>query len=72
MLTPDNLIAYFVEVETARLRGFQFLKDDTDLDRSIPAPIEIKPLARIFTETLERSREFLNEANSILSKKRGA
>jgi hypothetical protein len=72
MLTPDDLIAYFVEVETARLRGFEFLKDDDDLDRSIPAPIEIMPLARIFTETIERSRQLLNEANSILLNKPGA
>ena len=64
--TTKDVIAYFEEVEAARLRGFEFLKDDSDLDRSIPAPVELKTLEAILGDTLVRSEEYLSKARMML------
>lgn len=65
--TVDDLVAYFDEVETARIRGFLFLRTDAELRRSIPAPIELNTLEQILTGTLTASKTFLSEAMSTLS-----
>jgi hypothetical protein len=61
------LIEYFHEVEAARIKGFEFLKDDLDLERSIPAPIDLKTLDQVFAETQRSSTNYLSRARSLLS-----
>jgi hypothetical protein len=65
--TVTDLIAYFVEVEAARLKGFKFLQDDLDLDRTLPAPANLKTLDQLLTETYESSSTYLSRAGSMLS-----
>ena len=64
--TVQDLIAYFNEVEAARIRGFKFLTDDADLQKQIPAPIVFKSLDQILSETIERSGRLLLEAKAHL------
>jgi hypothetical protein len=66
-----DLIAYFEEVEMARVKGFQFLKDDADLEHSIPAPVELKTLDHVLSGTLTASQTYLSEARSYLSSEAG-
>ena len=65
--TDKDLIAYFDEVESARTRGFEFFKNDADLDRSIPAPTALKTLDQLLTETLSKSEQYLTQAASMLA-----
>jgi hypothetical protein len=64
--TVTDLIGYMEEVQDARIRGFAFLRSDDDLDKSIPAPTELKTLAELLTGTLDRSSKHLFEARSLL------
>ena len=64
--TVQDLIGYFDEVESARIRGFEFLNDDADLQKLTPAPVELKSLAEVLAVTLNRSKEFLLSAESTL------
>ena len=66
--TVEDLTAYFDEVEAARIRGFKFLSSDADLQKQIPAPVELKSLEQILTDTLKRSNQLLSEAMSNSSK----
>jgi hypothetical protein len=66
--TVEHLIAYFDDVENARVRGFRFLRDDADLTKSIPAPVEIKTLYDVLTDALQHSEQFLNEAETHIQK----
>ncbi len=63
----DDLIVYFDEVETARKKGFQFLRNDSDLERSIPAPLELKTLEQVLIDTFTVSQTYLSEARSLFS-----
>jgi hypothetical protein len=65
--TVDDLVAYFEEVEAARIRGFGFLRSDDDLSKSIPAPVALKTLDQLLTETIGRSTYYLSQAKSLLS-----
>lgn len=65
--TLEDLISYFAEVEAARFRGFKFLKNDDELQRSIPAPVELKTLEQILFDTLARSGQYLSLAESMNS-----
>ena len=64
--TVDLLIAYFDEVEIARTSGFRYLKDDSDLDRALPAPVEFKTLDRVLADTLAISERYISEASLLL------
>ena len=67
MPTGSHLAEYFKEVEEARVRGFEFLKDDADLGRSLPAPLELKKLEEILTEAIGRSEKYLSIGRQMLS-----
>ena len=56
---------YLDEVDTARSAGFAFLADDNSLRKSVPAPIEIKPIAQVLTDTLLRAEHFQGRAYAI-------
>ena len=64
--TAGHLTAYFDEVEEARIRGFEYLRDDSDLERSIPAPVKLKTLDQLLFDTLTRSEQFLSTARTML------
>ena len=64
--TITDLIGYFEEVQKTHVRGFAFLRSDADLEKSIPAPIELATLAKLLNETLTRSEKHLFEARSLL------
>jgi hypothetical protein len=66
--TTSDLLAYFEEVEETRKRGFEFFKSDDDLQRSIPAPIELRTLDQILDATVVRSKKYLLEAESMMAK----
>ena len=63
----ESLIAYFDEVETARSHGFEFLQNDIDLERSIPAPVELKTLEQLLAETLDSSVGYISRAKTLIS-----
>ena len=50
-----TLMSYLDEVESSIRRGFRVLKKDEDLDSVIPAPVEMKTIAEVLEETIERS-----------------
>ena len=56
---------YLDEVDTARSAGFAFLADDKSLQKSLPAPVEIKPIAQVLTDTLLRAEHFQGRAYAI-------
>ena len=64
--TVTDLIGYMEEVQDARIRGMAFLRSNEDLDKSIPAPIELTTLGELLTETLDRSSKHLFEARGLL------
>ena len=66
--TSADLITYFAEVEAARVRGVQFVKDDSDLDKSIPAPVELRTLDQILRDALQRSETYFSSANTVLNR----
>lgn len=72
MAAGEDLIAYFEEVETARLRGFEFFRDDSDLDRSIPAPKVLRTLDEVLIDALSRSEAYLSKAKIILSRRKSS
>jgi hypothetical protein len=65
--TVSDLLAYFEEVEETRKRGFEFFKSDEDLQRSIPAPIELRTLDQILDNTRVRSKKYLLQAESMVA-----
>jgi hypothetical protein len=64
--TSSELTAYFNEVENARVRGFEFLNDDADLERSIPSPVKLKTLEQLLADTMAGSETYLAEAESMV------
>ena len=60
-----DLIAYFEEVESARQRGFKFLRSDDDLNKSIPAPVELKTLEHLLTDALNLSKKHFTDAETV-------
>jgi hypothetical protein len=68
MPTIRHLTAYFDDVERARVCGFRFLQDDSDLTKSIPAPVELRTLHEVLVDVLQRSHQLLNEAETHMRK----
>lgn len=67
MQTAVLIREYIEEVEASRLSGFRFIKDDSELGKMLPAPIEMMPLERVLTEALIRAESYLDKAESLLS-----
>lgn len=60
--TVELVRGYAEEAEASRVEAFAFLASDDDLLKQMPAPIEIKPIAAILTETLARAEHFQGRA----------
>src|SRR5688572_19686968 len=57
--TIELVVEYLSEVDDARLAAFCFLTDDDSLLKTLPAPVEIKPIAQVLGETLLRAEHYL-------------
>lgn len=67
MQTAEAVTDYIDEVEASRKTGFLFFKDDQDLTKTLPAPVEMKTLFTVLTETLERAELLHEKAESLLA-----
>lgn len=56
---------YLDEVEASRVEAFAFLTSDEDLLKQMPAPVDIRPIAAILTETLARAEHFQGRAFAV-------
>ena len=63
--TIELVIEYLSEVDDARLAAFSFLTDDDTLLKTLPAPVEIKPIAQVLNDTLIRAEHYLGRAYAV-------
>lgn len=63
--TVKLIRGYLEEVEASRVEAFAFLSSDEDLLKQMPAPVDIKPIAAILTETLARAEHFQGRAFAV-------
>ena len=56
---------YFDEVDAAREKAFEFLRDDSELAKAIPAPVKIRSIAEILIDSIARSRHFQGRAYAV-------
>src|SRR5687768_16402524 len=63
--TIELVIEYIAEVDAARLAAFGFLANDDSLLKTLPAPVEIRPIAQVLSDTLLRAEHYLGRAYSI-------
>lgn len=61
----DKIVEYLDEVEALRTSGFEFFTDDSDLSRSIPAPVELRTLGAILLDAVARAEHFQGRAFAI-------
>lgn len=57
--------SYLNEVASARRNGFAFFKDDAELFHQIPAPDQLKSLAEIMIETIDRASHLQGRAFGV-------
>lgn len=55
------ILDYLDEVDEARRRAFGFFRSNDDLQRSIPAPAELKTIGAILSQALMRSDDVLGD-----------
>src|SRR5262245_56903499 len=60
--TRNDVLNCLQEVEESRQRGFAFFRDDDDLNKTLPAPIEFRTLEAILNDTLERAQNLYDQA----------
>jgi len=66
-LSNSSLVAeYLGEVDSARKKGFAFLRSDEDLNKRMPAPTEIRSIFEILTDTLVRAEHYQGRAAAVL------
>ena len=66
-LSNTSLVAeYLGEVDSARKKGFAFLRSDEDLNKRMPAPTEIRSIFEILTDTLVRAEHYQGRAVAVL------
>lgn len=56
---------YLDDVDVSRRTGIEFLADDRDLLKMIPAPEVLKPIAMIMLETLDRASHLQGRAFGV-------
>ncbi|MFL6468699.1 MAG: hypothetical protein ACJ72Z_12145 [Pyrinomonadaceae bacterium] len=61
----SNVIVYLKEVEERRAHGFDYFRIDSDLDKMIPSPIEMRSLFDILLETLITAERFYGNAEAL-------
>ncbi len=65
LATPQKVLNYLDEVETGRVKAFDFIQTDGDLLKEIPAPIEIKTLFAVLLDSMAKAEHFQGRAFSI-------
>ncbi|CAN5619219.1 hypothetical protein BH24ACI3_BH24ACI3_09730 [soil metagenome] len=65
LATPQKVLNYLDEVETGRVKAFNFIQNDSDLVKEIPAPIEIRTLFAVLLDSLAKAEHFQGRAFSI-------
>ena len=65
LTTKESVLFYLAEVYETSNRGFDFLKNDTDLDMHIPAPTELRPIFAILVDAIGKAEHFQGRAFSI-------
>ncbi len=68
MQTVEAVLAYLDEVEATRKSGFLFFQADDDLHKILPAPVEMRTLFEVLTDTLERAERHYTQAEILLSR----
>jgi hypothetical protein len=63
--TKEKISEHFDVVEASRLRAFAHLKDDSDLEKLIPAPEELRPLGDVISDALALSISHLERAAEL-------
>ena len=63
--TKEKISEHFDVVEASRLRAFAHLKDDSDLEKLIPAPEELRPLGDVIRDALALSIGHLERAAEL-------
>jgi hypothetical protein len=63
--TNELVLEYLEEVEAMRKKGFTFFQTDSDLQKSIPAPIKIVSLFEILLETLTIAENYQGRALAV-------
>ncbi len=64
--TKEKVLEYLTEVRIARINGFRFFESDKVLYKEIPAPEELKTIAKVLIETLARAENFYGQAISLI------
>jgi len=60
-----SILQYLDEVETTRLKGFEFFTSDEDLKRQMPAPEKLRSVFEILLETLAIAEHFQGRAFAV-------
>lgn len=61
----QRILDYLSEVEQRRKEGFLFLKTDSDLEKMIPAPVEVVPIFSVLLTALTKAWYYLGKAHSL-------
>jgi hypothetical protein len=69
--TPEKIAGYLDEVEATRVNGFGFFTSDSDLERSLPAPREMRTIAAILLDTLGKANHYQGRAFALFQAKTG-
>lgn len=62
LATAEKMREYVIEVDQQRARCFQFIKDDAELLKLIPAPEDLRPVQSVLLDALSRSNFLLGQA----------
>jgi hypothetical protein len=60
-----RIVDYLDEVEVTRRKGFAFFTSDDDLNREIPSPEKLRPIAEILLDTIGTAEHFQGRAFAI-------
>lgn len=61
----ERIAGYLNDVQAARQIGFSFFREESDLFRQIPAPDELKPIAAVLIEALDRASHLQGRAYGV-------
>jgi hypothetical protein len=60
-----KIVEYLTEVENTRVHGFAYFGSDDDLNRSIPAPRELRPIGALLIETIAKAEHYQGRAFAL-------
>jgi hypothetical protein len=66
MRSVDAVIEYLEEVEATRKSGFLFFRTDEDLNKTLPAPVQMQTLFEVLEKTLIRAEQYYAKAETLL------